>query len=263
MSFYEKDKNFLVGKATDFFILSEGVLFPFSLSFKNSEKIVFFFPGAFDLSQPKPKFQRKNYFEELESTCVSFFDPSLFLSSNLSLGWFQGECQKNYLQLLLKLVQEIILRLEVENKNILFFSTSGGGLPSLKIAQHFLKSHVYLGNIQTDVLKYYEPSVKKMLLYCYPEVIDITPYKDRLNVFDINGDINIYYAQNTQDKFHYKNHYLPFVKYASNTDLKCEFITYSHISGHNPISKDVEISVINSIFDKKSIMEVFSCYIDD
>ncbi|WP_324752467.1 hypothetical protein [Roseovarius sp. Pro17] len=71
---------------------------PLCAHFRDSKNLVVFFPGAHALSAPKPKFQRQNYFKNLDCSCVSFFDPTLFLDPELTLGWFQGGGEVSHLE---------------------------------------------------------------------------------------------------------------------------------------------------------------------
>lgn len=253
------DSSIAEGLDQEFYLAYRNILFPFSLSLKKSEKFVVFLPGAFNINEPKPKFQRKSYFKDLSYTCLSCFDPTLFMDPNLSLGWFQGNKNNFYIEYLTSLLLQIINDLGIENKNILFFGTSAGGFSALKVAQSFPASNVYLGNIQTDILKYYKNPVAKMLEICFPNVLASNQESHRFDVFDSNVNLNIFYAQNIRDEFHYENHYLPYVEFSKNKIINHEFVVYDHIeSKHKPISKQFELDIIRKIFEEKTIKNLYT-----
>lgn len=242
-------------------VFEDGVLYPFNFSFKsNVEKIIFFLPGAFDRKRQMPKFQRVSYFTELDNChCISLFDPSLFQSSDLSIAWFQGNEEKFYIDGLIKLVKSIVSNLQIKNENILFFGTSAGGIPSFNLAKEFSGCNVFAGNIQTNALLFYPSSVEKLLKTCYAgkskeEVF--SRYKERVSIDHIICDFNLFYVQNVFDKYHHKLFFKPFSE--SHKNIKGQLIEYSHEkSGHNPVSKEVEIAAIKCIFSGGSLDDVY------
>lgn len=234
-------------------------IFPISINLKPSNKLVVFFPGAFDLKMDMPKFQREGYFDNLPYNVVSLFDPTLIKHNGLSIAWFQGNKETDLFNLLFPILKNLADLLKIDYSNIIFFGSSAGGIPAVKIAKNFRYSNVYLGNVQTNALKYYQGSVDKMLEACYPAVSTLDLYKHKLSIMDDYGDINIYYAQNLSDSFHYAAHFKPFVDAAEGKFKSLETVLYKHdASGHNPISKDFELDIINSIFDKKTIKHLYS-----
>ncbi|XID75579.1 hypothetical protein ACF3NA_03305 [Alkanindiges sp. WGS2144] len=232
---------------------------PLSLSIKESNKLVIFLPGAFDLSQNLPKFQRKSYFAELPYNLISIFDPTLIMNPNLSIGWFQGDKNTDLFSIVYPILSSLIKRINIPTENILFFATSAGGIPALKLATKFRGASVYLGNIQVDALKYYKKFVDKMLISCYGGIDNLELYEHKLNVYNEFGDINVFYAQNKCDFLHYVEHFLPFVERSRSNFSNFEGVVYEHKeSEHNPISKEIELKVIRDIFEKHTIKEAFS-----
>ncbi len=247
-------------------LMYKGVPFPLALNFKSMKKTVVFLPGAFDRRLDMPKFQRYSYFDDLECNGIATFDPTLFLKDYLPIGWFQGTESQFYVTLLQEILATIFEKLNLNNEDILFFSTSSGGIPALKIAQSFPGCHVYGGNIQTNIFLYKEANYN-MLMWAIINKTAPDLYKnqfpDRYHVYGLDGAFNFYYAQNMEDNFHYTNHYEPFIESISKSfDLSVETVLYSHkASGHDPISKDIEIKIINSIFNENSIKKVFSPFV--
>lgn len=273
MEIYNSVKSALINsdvkdnKTIKILINKKGVVFPLALNFKESSKLVFFFPGAFDTSQTMPKFQRSGYFTSLDCNAVSFFDPTLFLSSDIAIGWFQGRNQFEYIDLLSEIIAEIVAYLKIDNRNILFFSTSAGGIPAVKAACLYEGSNIYAGNIQVDIFKYYQKSYTVLVETILGQDGNASLYKElypsKYNILNIESNINMYYSQNKKDLFHYKNHYEYFMSnYHGNKSFNLESVVYfDDKSGHNPISKELELRVIDSIFEGKGIAPVFKDYI--
>lgn len=214
MKIYSTVDSFLQKKESESDIVGvfiDKILFPFQYSFNGSEKIVVFLPGAFDRSKSMPKFMRSNYFEELSDyNCISFFDPTLFLTDKyFSIGWFQGEKSCFYVDLLKELMWKIIAHLNIKFENILFFSTSAGGIPAFNLASSFNKCKVFAGNIQTNLLNFEENHVARLLQYSYDGMsrrdVEVV-YNKRISIECIDEDFEVFYAQNVCDHYHYNKH---------------------------------------------------------
>lgn len=244
-------------------IMNEGVCYPFCIKLnKNSKKLVIFLPGAFNReTSNEVKFQRSTYFSEIEHNCIALFDPTLFLNNDISIGWFQGEDSKDYLVFLIGIISKIIEDLEIEKKNIIFFSTSAGGIPAFRLADNFEGSVVYAGNIQTDFLKYYKGAREKVVNFCYNNLSHdeiLNKYPLRSNIFNIDSRFKVIYTQNVADKFHYDNHFKPYVVYAK-TKKNIEFELFEYVDytkGHSPLGKLTELKIIHSIVKSKSILSI-------
>ncbi|WP_336152738.1 hypothetical protein [Acinetobacter ursingii] len=259
---FEKVVRLKDGEDRDYLFTYAKQVFPLSLNLKVSDKLIIFFPGAFDLKLDMPKFQRKSYFKELPYNMVSLFDPTLIMHHDLSIGWFQGDKDIDLFSILYPILKQLISKLGIPHENIIFFASSAGGIPALKLATKFSGVNLYLSNVQTDALKYYKPSVDAMLNSCYAGVGNLELYEHKLNILNDFGNINVFYAQNKKDLFHYKEHYFPFMASSSNNFSKLESVVYEHVeSGHNPISKEVEINIIESIFANDSIKPVYIKYL--
>lgn len=243
----------------DYYFSISNILFPISLNLKESNKLVVFFPGAFNLNLDMPKFQRKGYFSDLPYNCISFFDPTLFMHKNLAIGWFQGNQSIDLFQLTSILITDLCQNLNIDYNNVLFFGTSAGGIPTVKVGKKFNNSNIYLGNIQTDILKYYPNAVNSMLSKCYPNVENLSLYKHKLDLYYDIGNINVFYTQNIYDSFHYKNHFLPIQNTFRKNFQKTNFIIYENTStGHNPPPKEIEIQLIKNILENIKIDNLFN-----
>lgn len=247
------------GEENELYIVKKGVIFPIKIYLeKDCSELVVFFPGAFNREKNTiPKFLRSTYSKKIKRNTITLFDPTLFLDSEIGIGWFQGTINQDYTELLLMILTEIINTLDIKYNNILFFATSAGGIPALKIARNFKDSTVYLGNIQTNLLKYYRGAVNKVIEHCYNglsrEEIEVN-YLNRVSVINIDEDINVIYAQNEIDVFHYNNHFIPYTKELSLKE-KIKYRIYTYVNeerGHGPLGQETETKIIDSIFNKNS-----------
>lgn len=247
-------------------VFEDQVLFPFEYSFvEGSEKLIFFLPGAFNRALPMPKFQRSSYFKKLKYNCISFFDPTLFLTNDKAFtrAWFQGTIHKPYVALLLNIIKKIIVNKDVSPSNILFFATSSGGIPAIQLAAFFPGCHVFCGNIQTNLIKHYPNYMKKVSEVCFEKasLIELKEkFSDRLNITHIDEDIFLHLIQNRKDEFHLKNHFLPYLDSVKKLKkIKFESIVYvDEKSGHNPLPMEMEIEIIENILDNKTIHNCFN-----
>lgn len=248
-------------------VFHKGVLFPFEYSFSNKKnKIVVFLPGAFNRKNTMPKFQRSGYFSLLDCNCISFFDPSLFLvdDEDFTRAWFIGEKEHSYVETLSEILGKIFNFYGVQSTDVIFFGTSAGGIPAIKLGSKFSGSHVYCGNIQTNLIRHYPAYIRKLSSICFEEEFNEAriKFEDRMSVLKDSGAFNLHLSQNISDTFHLKNHFNPYLDYLkSQSNIKFEVITYEdEKSGHNPIGKDVELKIINSIFESGSFKDCFLDY---
>lgn len=247
-------------------IFTNGILFPFEYKLsEESDCIVFFFPGAFDRSNPMPKFQRSSYFPSLKFNCISFFDPTLFLTDDdkFTRAWFVGDCNDWYIDHLSHIVNVITSSREIDNSNMLFFGSSAGGVPSINLASRFVGSHAYCCNIQTNILSHYPNYVDRLIKTCFGGKADLEEvrgkYYERFDITGIDSRFFLHLVQNQSDTFHYKKHFLPYLdSLKSSNFVSYESFVYEDDSrGHNPLPRSKEIEVINNIFSSGTFAPCF------
>lgn len=271
MNFFPSISNFFEkksesGKAG---VFHENILFPIDYKFtKFSDKLVVFYPGAFDKKKLMPSFQRSSYFKFLPYNCLSLFDPTLFLSDdeNFSIGWFQGNTENFYANTCSDLIRNLTNLMGISSENVLLFATSAGGIPAIKTADKIQGCNVFLGNIQTNVFGYFEKHVQKMMGICYEgESLQSikNKYYERLSIENSLINSKVFYAQNISDKFHYDRFFSPYIK-------NCKIIRGGELqavvyddakSGHSPLHRDYEIEIIESIFNGKGFFSVYEGFL--
>lgn len=244
-----------------FNVVENGTCYPMCLKVHSeSKKLIVFLPGAFNReTQCEVKFQRSSYFDDLNHNCISFFDPTLFLHETIGIGWFQGEFSKDYVETISKFLNEIISDLCIDTRDIIFFSTSAGGIPALRLAASYPDSIVYAGNIQTNFLKYYKGAKDKIIKYSYNSVDETEILLNKKsNIMKLDSKFKLIYTQNISDKFHYENHFLPYFELRGEKILMdSEFYTYvDEVRGHSPLGKNVELMILKSLSANRNLTEV-------
>lgn len=256
--FYSFKEAIRYSNKSTFFLSFRSVFFPVFLDNKGTEKWVVFLPGACSREKPMPIFQRSSYSEILESNVISLFDPGLLLNKNLTNTWFCGTPARYYADYISRLLKEFFNEIGVRNNNILLFGTSAGGLPALKIAQRLPGCTVWAGNIQT--IAYKHSAFQKMIPVLYPNQSHeecINRFSERFDARQMDGSYKLIYFQNKSDRFHHKNHYIPYKKWWQSLDDKgvdVDFFEYDDpISGHGPVGRVREIELINNILSSQEV----------
>lgn len=242
------DLQVLLANDADAFASSvsvDGVKFEFALNRQASNcRLIVFFPGAHELRQSKPKFQRRGHFAALDCQCLSLFDPTLYLQADLSIGWFQGELGGiPHFSRAGDLIEGVADTLGVSAADIVLFGTSAGGIPAVKVSERFPECSVFIGNPQTDVLRFYRPTVDRLL-----EALGVGEPLDEarrasFSIVNTTSRAQIVYAQNIRDVFHLKGHLAPFRV----GQPSAQYIYYDHPSGHNPMPAETELAVIRAL----------------
>lgn len=260
LSAYKSIKN------GEFFIHVDGVMYPFkwNLSAGIHRPVVFFTPGRTIRGKPVPIFQRAKYFDELEGyNCVSCFDPTLFKDAEMNLAWFQGEKKRFYAIELAKLWRDFVNKVKIHNNKILYYASSGGGIPAFFLAKGTPNATLFMSNVQTDVRDYDPRTLDKLVEVAFGNemayVESASPNQNRFSINGHSGPFNLIYAQNVVDLFHYERHYK---KWRNETDLSffntVKFIEYDDpVSGHGPLDASAEVDIIRGILEGTEYDSVF------
>lgn len=193
----------------------------------DSDSFVLTFNGALSKKARSlnlvPNFLGVNMVDDLQMNLLAFADSSMYLSDEITIGWYLGDKDTN----LQKLISQL-LNFFASNFGISFcaFGGSGGGFASLYfLASNHCVKNALVWNCQTDISKYYFPFVKKYALTAFGvNVDDLNEFNSKIGVhrltslFDILSDIQekrFVYLQNSSD-WHLKNHAFPFFKKINN-----------------------------------------------
>lgn len=254
-SFDEANKHI---KSGAFLFAYRRMLFPIWWNLTGGADWVIFTPGRCRREKPMPVFQRSSYATDLSCNVVCLFDPTLLVNRGLTLSWFVGDRFSHFADLAGIMVEQLRVEFGAKAENFLCYGTSGGGIPAIKIASHLGGSSVYVSNAQTDVRRYMKSAYNAMLASCFPrqDIAQIeNTYAERFSCLNWDGRFNLYMSQNLADEHHFVQHFMPYVQNArmASTERQCAFSTYQDPdSGHDVLSRNIELDVINSILSGRS-----------
>ena len=106
------------------------VLFNFLFNKKqNSKKLYVIYNGA--KGKHVPSFPRWSYYNLFDGNYLGIDDPMYIEFPSLKISWFYGNKYKSYLHKSILLIHKISEILNINQNNIIFFSSSGGGYDSI------------------------------------------------------------------------------------------------------------------------------------
>ena len=160
----------------------------------------------------------------------------------------------------IKIISELVLQIARINNisldKIVFYGSSGAAFAGLAASRYIKGSTAVAINPQVNALKYYKDHVRDMKQICFNNMDDdklLESYSERLNMvqsYKKGFNNKVLLVQNTLDKFHYENHYLPFIQNINSqlrkSSTRVESVLYSCKSGHGPES----IFMIYGVMDK-------------
>ena len=145
---------------------------------KESDRLYVFFSGARAQSDPNPIFKRVSYYNFMSGSMLNIDDPMCRIYPKLGLGWYYGTKDESYCELVSEIVEEFAKRNGIQNRNIIFFSSSGGGTAALHCACKIKESMAVTIN----------PQIKLSLYDYYKTFQDITSIDlDAEDKFDRNN----------------------------------------------------------------------------
>lgn len=234
---------------------------------KNSDKLLVMGSGAYDYEKIKPPvFQRLSWINEFDSSVIYYNDPTLY-EGNISLGWGYGNEHIYYLEDIKDILSILSEMNSINNENIVFYGSSGGGFMSMILATLTKGSRAIVNNPQTNVLKYHEKHKDKLFDVIYKGKISEEIINKNLHRLSVIETIKkekyvpkILYLQNLSCDFDMNNQFIPFIQqlkdinekyYYNNIDVKL----YSNIKdGHTPVSKEDTKNIINAVLNTKNYL---------
>lgn len=108
------------------------IMFECVFHYKASKKLYVLLNGALTLSPPQ--FTRWSYYPFLDGCMLNIADPMYRRYSDLKLGWYYGSEQYDLRAYVAELVKKVAHILEIEDKNIVFWGSSGGGAAAIECA---------------------------------------------------------------------------------------------------------------------------------
>ena len=197
----------------------DGVLFEIFAHLKYESPYLYVFsPTEVDANKYSlPCFIRWSWAIKCPYSAISLNDPTLYLG-DVKVGWFQGTEDNYYLPKICDIVRILATHINMSTQSILFCGSSAGGFTSLMMAAYF-RSAAFVVNPQTDLARDGKYRLDPLLRRCFSGISREEARNKFLHRLSVpayyrlaNYIPKIYYLQNTTDKFHWKNHYLPFIQ---------------------------------------------------
>ena len=195
-----------------FFVEFRNTKIPVYYQDGSSDTLVIYFHGAINRDMgPPPKMQgidqRNTLFHHL-----SISDPGL-LETDLSVCWYQGSGKTDYFQILLQFIADVKVHLGV--KRTVYVGASSGGFAALAYPRKDPGSVCIAANPQTNLYHFYGQMVEDYHRECWAQDYDLETFLalDRFNLdkqYAQTFDNTVVYLQNTTDRLHLYNHFVPF-----------------------------------------------------
>lgn len=132
-----------------------GVEFKFLLQKKNSDYLYVFLNGAAGFeSDEKSKYRRWSWGNLVDANILNILDPMYFKYDNLPIGWYYGEKNLDYRQLMAELIKKIADKLGVVHSKIVLYGSSAGGTAALYSAHYIPGCTVVALNPQVRLWKH-------------------------------------------------------------------------------------------------------------
>lgn len=125
-----------------------------------NKKLFIFFDGSRSRNggkdkAPLPTFTRWSWYNYTDASIISLEDPMYYTYPDCLFGWFYGTETEDYREQCAKCIKKIAKLLEIENKNLIFYGSSGGGVASIAVSAFFPGAVSVSINPQLDIENYY------------------------------------------------------------------------------------------------------------
>lgn len=259
-----KDMNFL--KFDEFTVIKEGIKFHFRININEKfDSYVVFSNGAIDRQTKQPPvFQRVSWKDDIQANSIFIDDPTIH-NGEMSLGWGIGREKHYYLKSISDILKSIFKTLDIAENNITFFGSSAGGTMSMILASMHKGTRAVVNNPQIRVEKFYTGNhLRKIINEFFPQYTEsefIDEFKNRISVVEAFKENRhcpeVVYILNRKSHFDVNIDYKLFIEDMENHSLSMDsvnFIIYNNESkGHNPISKENTVSIINHYANDKNL----------
>lgn len=106
-------------------------------------------------SEKETRFSRWSYFSFCQGSVLCIADPMLKMYECLSLGWYYGKDELNLRRVVADFVKDLAERINVDNEDIVFVGSSGGGAATFECASYLPGSKAAAINPQIVLKEYY------------------------------------------------------------------------------------------------------------
>lgn len=249
-----------------------GVKYEFILNLKDGDKLIILGSGAIgfsDFDRSRPYFERHSW--NFEYSAIYYNDPTYYIDDSITAGWGIGTEDEYYLENISKILQIIISKLNVDNRNVLLYGSSAGGFTSLLLSI-FIKNSMALVDVPQFYIYNYKSKDKALDVWLdvknnsFDMSIEefIMKYKPRLNFIEMmkikNYVPNAYLRLDCSVNLDFYTQYIQFFmdlfqSSFSSDGNRIKLLIDWRNRGHVPLNKEDTIDLIDSVFlinDKKN-----------
>lgn len=249
------------------------VKYDFILNLKKSDKLIILGSGAIgfkNFDRSRPYFERHSW--NFDYSAILYNDPTYYIDDSIGGGWCIGTDDEYYLENIYKILQIIISKLNIDNRNVLCYGSSAGGFTSLLLSI-FIKDSIALVDIpQFYIYKYKSKDqaldtwldVKNNCFEDMPIEDFILKYKPRLNFIEMvktknyvpNAYLRIDCSVNLDFYTQYVQFFMDLFQSSFPSDShRIKLLIDWRNRGHVPLNKEDTFDLIESVFlinDKKN-----------
>jgi hypothetical protein len=230
-----------------------------------NKNLICFGSGAYNPDVLKPPiFNRFSWQEDFEESVIFYNDPTLYVNSKLTLGCGVGKNDDWYLKKVYNVIKIIVEKININNENILFFGSSGGGFTSIQLATLFKNSAAIVNNPIIFLERYNKIAINNILDYCFEESDKeaiLNKFKYRFDILDLfekeNYIPSITYLLNLNSQYDVRNQFMPFLTGLESLKLfeneQLNVLIYSGEAGHaGVLDKDETVDLLKKHFEKQN-----------
>ncbi len=248
----------------EFFYLvvkNDGVKYQFRVRLASKDKnLICFGSGAYDPAKLKPPiFRRHSWQGEFRESVIYYNDPTLYVNSDMRLGWCVGKNSEWYMPVIRDIILKIAGKNDIKPENMLFFGSSGGGFSAVILSTMIKKSQVMVNNPQLFLKNYEETHFNRMIQSCFDNqdldsILDEYGYRfDVVEVFKRENHMpHMIYLINSNSKTDIKDQLLPFINRLDSFtefDDQLDLLVYHAEGGHQGVyDSDKTITLLKNHF---------------
>lgn len=185
---------------------------------EDSETLLVSFHGSLQRSKYKlPRFEWRKTLSRLRTARLMVADTTLQLNPSMPLGWYIGTSNQDLTAEIAQTVQGVART--GGYSRIVLAGSSGGGYAAMAVSHLIPGTAAVCFSPQTRIGDYTSWVHKAFVSAAFPgyESIDMVEshYPERVNLrtrYSQRGANYVHYVQNTNDRMHYEQHYLPFAR---------------------------------------------------
>ncbi|WP_433847449.1 DUF6270 domain-containing protein [Acinetobacter proteolyticus] len=230
---------------------------------KDTDKLFVVLNGALDKDRKSSNiYHRWSWNNMFDGSVLYIADPTLFKYKEANLAWYIGDKNNQFHEFVKDFILKIASKLHIDQNQLVLYGSSGGGFASLKLAGMIGNGALAVTiNPQVKVFDYVKKHVDEYLNICWNQ-IDVKAIETRIEFDSLrnvqNSSCRVLFIQNLEDKFHYKNHFIPFLEtlniFSPNPKMKVEeqssrirYMVYDHPSGHAAEPKEMFPEILRNI----------------